>query len=138
MDQRENVYAGLGDGRWEVRRASAWWLLRRPDAADFARLVPLLRDPKAAVRQAAAVALALAHGRREDEVVPLLVERALTDESPRVRRQVVSLLAWNHAHPDLEGFFASLAEDASDAKLATFARAGLRLCRDRVAERTPC
>lgn len=57
MNPRENVYAGLVDGRWEVRRASAWSLLRAPEPADFERLVPLLRDPKAAERQAAAFAV---------------------------------------------------------------------------------
>jgi hypothetical protein len=94
--------------------------------------VPLLRDPKAAGSAAAAVAPALAHGpAREDEVVPLLVERALGDDSLRVRRQVVSLLAWRLAHPDLEGFFTALIEADSDAKLAEFARAGLRACRER-------
>jgi HEAT repeat protein len=132
MNQRDNVYAGLCDGRWEVRRASAWSLLREPEPADFERLVPLLRDPKAAVRQAAAAALALAHGAaREDEVVPLLVERALGDESLRVRRQAVSLLAWNLAHPQLEGFFAGILEHEADARLRAFARAGLRFSRER-------
>jgi HEAT repeat protein len=135
MNQRENVYAGLGDGRWEVRRASAWSLLREPEPADFERLVPLLRDPKAAVRQAAAVALALAHGaERADEVVPLLVERALADESLRVRRQTVSLLAWKLAHPQLEGVFAGILEHEADARLRAYAQAGLRFCR----ERLPC
>lgn len=132
MSQRENVYAGLSDGRWEVRRVSAWSLLQAPEPADFERLVPLLRDPKAAVRQAAAVALALAHGSaREDDVVPLLVERALGDESLRVRRQVVSLLAWRLAHPHLEGFFARLLAEEQDAKLRAYAQVGLRSCRER-------
>jgi HEAT repeat protein len=134
MSQRENVYAGLGDGRWEVRRASLWSLLREPRADDFERIVPLLRDPRAGVRAAATAALALAHVERRDEVVPLIVERALADESLRVRRQAVSLLAWRLAHPHLEGFFASLAESDSDAKIASYARAGLRHCR----EGAPC
>ncbi len=137
MSQRETVYAGLGDGRWEVRRASVWWLLQHPEPEDLERLVPLVRDPRSRVRHAALVALALAHAAREAEVAPLLVERALHDDSLRVRRQAVLLLAWRLAHPDLEGFFAGLVERERDPKLATYARAGVHLCRER-AERTPC
>jgi hypothetical protein len=132
MNERENVYAGLLDGRWETRRACALWLWKHPDAADVERLVPLLRDPRAKVRHAAMVALVLAHGEtRALELIPLLVERALGDESLRLRRQAVSLLAWQLAHPDLAGFFAELAERESDAAIARYARAGLRSCRER-------
>jgi len=134
MSQRENVYAGLGDGRWEVRRASVWWLLGNPAPEDVERLAPLVRDPRGKVRHAAMVALALAHAERAAEVIPLLVERALGDESLRVRRQAVSLLAWRLAHPHLEGFFAGLVERERDAKIARYARAGLRFCR----ESRPC
>jgi hypothetical protein len=84
------------------------------------------------VRHAALVALALAHGEaRGGEVAPLLVERALHDESLRVRRQAVALLAWQLAHPDLEGFFAQLAASERDPKLARYARAGARFARER-------
>jgi hypothetical protein len=61
----------------------------------------------------------------------LLVERVLQDESLRVRRQAVTMLAWELAHPDLEGFFAQLLESERDPKLLRFARAGVRLCRER-------
>jgi HEAT repeat protein len=140
---RAAVQAGLGDGRFEVRRSCVVWLWRHPDPADLAALVPLLRDPKRKVRHAAVVALALAHGRaRATEVVPLLVERALHDENLRVRRQAVALLAWELAHPDLEGFFAELCASERDAKLVSYARAGERFCRERAvlrdAERAPC
>lgn len=142
MNQRESVYAGLGDGRWEVRRASLWWLLRHPEPADLERILPLVRDPRGKVRHAAMVALALAHAARETEIVPLLVERALGDENLRVRRQAVALLAWRLAHPHLEGFFARLVEDEPDEQIERYARAGLRLCRERAARRAaeaePC
>jgi HEAT repeat protein len=136
MNERSEAYAGLVDGRWEVRRASAFWLLQNPDPADFERLLPLLHDPRARVRQAVVIALALAHAGTAD-VLPRLLERALADESLRVRRQTVSLLAWRLPHPDLEGFFAGLAERESDAALVRYARAGVHLCRER-AERAPC
>jgi HEAT repeat protein len=133
---REAVAAGLGDGRFEVRRRCVLWLWRVPDPADVPALVPLLRDPKSRVRHAVVVALALAHGTRATaEIVPLLVERALQDESVRVRRQAVSLLAWELAHPDLEGFFAGLLAGERDEKILRYARAGVRFCRERAAAR---
>ena len=129
---RAAVRAGLGDGRFEVRRCCAHWMWRHPDPADVAFLAPLLRDPKSRVRHAAMVALA--HGNADArEVVPLLVERAHQDESLRVRRQAVALLAWQLAHPDLEGFFAALVESERDPKLRNFASSGIRLCRERSA-----
>ena len=72
MDERENAYAGLRDGRWETRRESVAWLLRHPDPADLERLLPLLHDPRAKVRQFVVIALALAHGTTVD-VVPRLI-----------------------------------------------------------------
>jgi HEAT repeat protein len=137
---RTELLAGLRDGRWERRRASALGLMRAPAPSDLPRLAALLHDPKVQVRHAVVVAIAVAHGPgREAEVVPLLVERALTDESLRVRRQAVSMLAWQLAHPDLEGFFAQVAESESDEKLVRFARAGRWLARERAKrEGVPC
>jgi HEAT repeat protein len=112
------------------------------EPADLPLLAALLHDPKSKVRQAVVTTIAVAHGPgREAEVAPLLVERALTDESLRVRRHAVSMLAWQLAHPDLEGFFAELAATESDARLVRFARAGRHLARARAArarEALPC
>jgi HEAT repeat protein len=137
---RAELLAGLRDGRWEMRRASALGLMRAPEPSDLARLAALLHDPKVAVRHAVVVVIAAAHGPgREAEVVPLLVERALTDESLRVRRQAVSMLAWQLAHPDLEGFFAQVAASESDERLVRFARVGRHLARERAKrEGAPC
>ena len=132
-DAREAVREGLGDGRWEVRRWCLYWLMRFPIPDDAARVAPLLHDPRARVRHAAMVVLGRAGGA---DVVPHLLERALEDESLRVRRQAVLLLAWEFAHPDLEGFFAELAERESDATLRKYARAGIR--RSRAAEAQSC
>jgi HEAT repeats len=130
---RGAVRSGLGDGRWEVRRACVYWHLRFPDAEDVRWLGPLARDPKSKVRHAAIVALAQAPGIARSEVAALLMERALTDESLHVRRQAVLLLAWQLAHPDLEGFFAGLLATEGDAKLHKFAGIGLVRCRERAA-----
>ena len=82
---RAELLAGLRDGRWKVRRESALGLMHAPEPSDLPRLAALLHDPKVEVRHAVVVAVAVAHGAdRESEVVPLLVERALTDASVRV------------------------------------------------------
>ena len=118
--------AGLRDGRWRVRHRSCWWLWRFGEPSDFERIAPLVRDPKSQVR---AVALgALAHGpafASHPDVVPLLLERACHDESLRVRRQAVGMLAWARAHPDLVEFFRGLLETETDPKLRHYARLGI-------------
>ena len=131
---REAVRGGLGDGRWEVRRWCVYWFIRFAESADFEALAPLVRDPKSRVRHAALVAVAHAPGLAErSDVVPLLLERACDDESLRVRRQAVLLLAWDRAHPDLEAFFSGLLETESDAKLCHYARLGVARGRARAA-----
>jgi hypothetical protein len=132
---RAAVRAGLGDGRWEVRRWCAVWFIRFAEASDFEALAPLVRDPKSRVRHAALVAVTHAPGLAErSDVVPLLLERACDDASVRVRRQAVLLLAWDRAHPDLEAFFAGLLETESDAKLCFYARLGIARSRARAAK----
>ena len=134
---RSAVHEGLGDGRWEVRRWCLYWLLRFAAPEDAAHVAPLLHDPRARVRHAAMVVLRLAGGTEESgKVVPQLLERALEDESLRVRRQAVLLLAWEFAHPDLEGFFADLLARERDPTLHKYAGIGLVRCR--AAEATPC
>lgn len=119
---RAAVHEGLGDGRWEVRRWCLYWLMRNTVPEDAAHVAPLLHDPRARVRHAAMVVLERAVGA---EAVPHLLERALEDESLRVRRQAVLYLAWEHPHPDLEGFFADLAAREPDATLRKYAGMGL-------------
>jgi HEAT repeat protein len=133
-DDRERLREGLRDGRWKVRRESAIGLMRCAEPADLPPLAALLHDPKTDVRHAVVVVIAVAHAvLSEAEVIPLLVERALTDESLRVRRQAVSMLAWQLAHPDLEGFFADLAARETDERLVRYARVGAHLARVRAA-----
>jgi HEAT repeat protein len=123
---RAAVRAGLGDGRWEVRRWCAYWFIRFAEAGDFEALVPLVRDPKSRVRHGALVALAHAPGlAAHSDVVPLLLERACHDESLRVRRQAVLLLAWDRPHPDLAAFFTGLLETEQDARLRFYACLGI-------------
>jgi HEAT repeat protein len=123
---RDAVRAGLGDGRWEVRRWCLYWIIRFAESADLEAVAPLVRDPKSRVRHAALTVLALAPGSAEcSDVIPLLLERACDDESLRVRRQAVLLLAWKRPHADLQGFFRGLLERESDPRLCHFARMGI-------------
>ena len=131
---RTAVRAGLGDGRWEVRRWCVVWFWRHAEPEDLPLLLPLLRDPRSKVRHIAVVTVG--HARGAPDAVPLLLERALEDESLRVRRQAVLLLAWEHAHPDLEGFFAGLLATERDATLHKYA--GIGLLRSRSAEKASC
>jgi HEAT repeat protein len=132
-EARAAVHEGLGDGRWEVRRWCLYWLLRFAAPEDAAHVAPLLHDPRARVRHAAMVVLGRAGGA---EVVPHLLELALEDDSLRVRRQAVLFLAWEHPHPDLEGFFADLLARERDPTLHKYAGMGLVRCR--AAEAQPC
>ena len=68
-------------------------------------------------------------GENPIDVVPLLIERIRLDESIRVRRHAVAMLASQHAHPDLEGFFQELLDTETDAKLHKHAGIGLMMCR---------
>ena len=130
---RAAVHEGLGDGRWEVRRWCLYWLLRFPAPEDAAHVAPLLHDPRARVRHGAMVVMERAVGA---EAVPLLLERALEDESLRVRRQAVLYLAWEHPHPDLAAFFADLLARERDPTLHKYA--GMGLVRSRAAEAQSC
>ncbi|MAE93135.1 MAG: hypothetical protein CL910_00600 [Deltaproteobacteria bacterium] len=128
---REEALAGLGDGRWAVRQRCVLWLHRAGDPEGVQALVPLTRDPKREVRQIATHAV----GRRRagegfPDAVPLLMERALEDTSIRVRRFAVQSLAYEHAHPDLCGFFQQLLDSETDPKLHRMAGIGLWLSRE--------
>lgn len=127
---REEAIAGLRDGRWAVRLRSAWWLDHADDRAALPSLVALTRDPKRQVRQFATFAV----GRQRDDppfpdAIPILMERALEDTSPRVRRVAVQILAYSYAHPDLCGFFQALLDTEQDPKLHKLAGIGLWLSR---------
>ena len=131
---RSAVFEGLGHGNWEVRRWCAIWFDRNPDPEALEAMKPLLRDPKSQVRMFALHTLACDRckaGESPIDAVPLLMERIRDDESIRVRRHAVMMLAFQHAHPDLEAFFQELLDTETDAKLHKFAGFGLVLCREK-------
>ncbi len=126
------VRAGLKDGRWQIRLACVCWLDRHGTIEDVHAAVPLLCDPRARVRVAAVYVV----GRRREGVADSfldaevrLMERVCTDESIKVRRQAVRMLAFQWAHPQLEGFFQGILDEERDPKLHQAAGFGLWLCR---------
>jgi HEAT repeat protein len=131
---RDAVLEGLGHANWEVRRWCAIWFDRNPDPEALEAMKPLLRDPKSQVRIFALHTLACDRckpGEGASDVAPLLIERIRQDESIRVRRHAVMMLAFQHAHPDLEGFFKELLDTETDAKLHKHAGFGWMLAREK-------
>ncbi len=127
-ETRGEALEGLGDGRWAVRLACARWRYAQGDADARRALAPLTRDPKREVRQFATFAVGWpGEGQAVPDAVALLMERALDDPSPRVRRTAIQVLAYGHAHPDLRGFFQGLLDAETDPKLHRLAGIGLWL-----------
>ena len=90
------IKAGLEHGNWEVRRWSTILLDHHADDDALAALVPLLRDPKSKVRLWAVHSISCDKcklGENPIDVIPLLLERIELDESIRVRRMAVAMLA---------------------------------------------
>ena len=134
-EARDAVLEGLRDASWQVRRWCALWLDHHADPESLQALVPLLTDPKSQVRLFALHALSCdrcKEGESPIDAVPLLIERIQSDESIRVRRHAVCMLAFQHAHPHLEGFFQQLLDTETDPKLHKHAGWGLLLCRQKM------
>lgn len=96
------VHAGLGHGDWQVRKWCAMYLDHAASHESFELLRPLLRDPKMDVRLWATHSISCERckdGECPVDFVPLLVERIEVDESIRVRRMAVCMLA--EAPPDM-------------------------------------
>ncbi|MCG8590716.1 MAG: hypothetical protein MJE66_15605 [Proteobacteria bacterium] len=130
-DAEDAVAEGLRHGHWQVRRWCAIWFDENANPARLPELVPLLHDPKSKVRLWAVHSLACEHRHEASEridPIPLLIERVQNDESLRVRRHAVVMLAYQHAHPDLTGFFQQLLDTETDPKLHKHAGIGLYLC----------
>lgn len=123
------VREGLRHANWQVRRWCALFIDNFADAESLHALVPLLRDPKSQVRLWAVHSLSCESckdGPNPIDAVPLLLERIEVDESIRVRRQAVAMLA-HHRSPDprvLPVFRRILAEE-EDPKLRLHAEKGV-------------
>jgi HEAT repeat protein len=125
------VREGLGHGHWQVRRWCALYLDRHPDVVSLELLIPLLRDPKSKVRLFAVHSLSCEHckgGENPIDVVPLLLERIDGDDSIRVRRMAVAMLAYGRPDRRAVAVFKALLERETDAKLRLHASLGLMRC----------
>ena len=124
------IRSGFGHANWQVRRWCAMLADNFADAETLHALVPLLRDPKAAVRLWATHSLVCDNckdGPNPIDAVPLLLERIERDESIRVRRQAVAMLA-HYGKPDgrvLLAFRHILANEL-DRKLLLHAEKGVK------------
>lgn len=124
------VRDGLGHANWQVRRWCALFIDNFADAESLHALVPLLRDPKSQVRLWAVHSLSCESckdGPNPIDAVPLLLERIELDESIRVRRQAVAMLA-HHRSPDprVLPVFKRIVAEEGDRKLRLHAKAGLK------------
>ncbi len=124
------VREGLKNANANVRRWCALFIDNFADAESLRALVPLLNDPKADVRVWAIHSLSCEtckDGPNPVDAIPLLLERINLDESVRVRRQAVAMLA-HHRKPDarvLPAFRKILAEER-DRKLRLHAEQGVK------------
>jgi RNA polymerase sigma factor (sigma-70 family) len=90
------VRQGFEDPDWNVRRWCAVVADNFADAETLRALIPLLNDPKSPVRVFAVHALACEQckdGTNPINAVPMLLERIFTDDSIKLRRQAVAMLA---------------------------------------------
>ncbi len=127
------VREGLGNGNWQVRRWCAMYLDHHADLESIEHLVPLVRDPKAAVRLWAVHSVACDRCKSQEnpvDYVPLLIERVELDESIRVRRMAVIMLGCGEPDARVVPVLESVLRNETDRKLRLHAEAGLERCRE--------
>ena len=100
------------------------------DAETLRAILPLIHDPKSDVRLWAVHSISCESckdGPNPIDAIPLLLERIERDESIRVRRQAVAMLA-HHRSPDLRALpvFKKLLANEDDRKLRLHAEHGLK------------
>ena len=124
------VRVGFGHADWQVRRWCALLADNVADAETLHALVPLLRDPKCQVRVWAVHSLSCESckdGPNPIDAIPLLLERIEVDESIKVRRQAVAMLAHHHTpDPRVLPVFTRIMAEEDDRKLRLHAEHGLK------------
>ena len=127
------IKAGLEHPHWQVRRWCAILLDHLADDEALHALVPLLRDPKSQVRLWAVHSISCDGckvGQNPIDTVPLLLERIEVDESIRVRRMSVAMLAHECRVPDprIVPVLERILAREEDRKLRFHAERGLKRC----------
>ena len=123
------VRAGLERANWQVRRWCAMLADNFADAETLRALIPLLHDPKSQVRVWAVHSLSCEgckDGPNPIDPIPLLLERIELDDSIKVRRHAVAMLA-HHRTPDprVLPVFEQIMAKKRDRKLRLHAANGL-------------
>ena len=122
------IREGLRHGDWQVRRWCAMLLDHLADPESLSDLVPLLHDRKSGVRMWAVHSLACDRCKEDEnplDIFPLLAERIHHDDSIRVRRMAVIMLAQQPLDHRVGRLYAELLETESDRKLRFHAELGL-------------
>lgn len=122
------VRAGLGDGRWQVRRWCTAFLDHNGGPESRPWVLPLLHDPKSKVRFMAVHTLACdrcAGGENPIDPVPHLIDRLWHDESIRVRRMALIMLVQQAPDRRVEPICRQVIERETDPKLLRHANWGL-------------
>ena len=124
------VRKGLAHENWQIRRWCALFADNFADAETLHALVPLLRDPKSQVRVWAVHSLSCESckdGPNPIDAIPLLLERIEQDESIKVRRQAVAMLAHHRTPaPRVLPVFTRIMAGEDDRKLRLYAAHGLK------------
>lgn len=123
------IRKGFTDANWHVRHWCAVVADNFADPETLQALVPLLEDPKSQVRVWAVHALTCDLCKGESRVfdaVPLLLTRIAEDESIKVRRQAVAMLAHHHELDDrVVPVFERIMNNEDDPKMRFHAGKGL-------------
>lgn len=124
------VRSGFEHSDWNVRRWCAVVADNFADTETLQALVPLLNDQKSQVRVFAVHALSCEQckdGPNPIDATPMLLERIAKDESIKVRRQAVAMLA-HHRTPDprVVPIFRKVLAEEDDRKLRLHAEQGLQ------------
>ncbi len=122
------VRAGLGHPDRHVRQWCALFLDQHADRESLEALVPLLRDPNSRVRLWAVHSISCLEckdGPNPVDAIPLLLERIAEDESLRVRRHAVAMLAGLPPDARVTPVFRRILAEEDDRKLRLHAERGL-------------
>jgi hypothetical protein len=129
------IREGLRHGHWQVRKWCAGFLDHHSDPESIPELLPLLHDPKSDVRLFAVHSLSCDRCKDEGmcnpvDYVPHLIERIERDESIRVRRMAMVMLASGKPHPRAVAVFERTLATETDRKLRLHAEWGLKRSRE--------
>ena len=124
------IREGFKHANWQVRKWCALFADNFADAETLRAIVPLIYDPKSDVRSCVVHSISCESckdGANPVDPIPLLLERIKRDESIKVRRQAVGMLAHNRRpDPRVMPVFKEVLANENDRKLRLHAERGLQ------------